>query len=980
MRVLLIYRAENNMSILEELKKTLDCEIYTDIAKRALFATDASAYRQIPAAVVFPETKKDIQNLVKFAYQKEVSLIPRGAGTSLAGQVVGKGIVVDISKYFTKIIEINTEQKWVKIEPGVILSELNRELKNYNLFFGPETSTANRVTIGGMVGNNACGLHSVKYGSTRDHLLEIKGFLSDGSEVTFGEISKDEFSQKLKLNTLEGEIYRKFKQILSNKENIEHIFDNFPHKNLKRRNTGYALDFIADTEIFSKSENKLNLVKLIAGSEGTLFFISEIKLNLVKLPPKRKALVCVHFEKLEQSFDANLIALKYNPTAVELMDKTIIDLTKDNKEQNKNRFFIKGKPEAILIVEFVAHDETTILENAKAMEKEMIEAGFAYHFVTIWDDDTKKVWDLRRAGLGILSNIPGDARPVSLIEDTAVDVNVLPDYLKEFNLIMQKHKLACVYHAHIGSGELHLRPMLNLKKSADVELFHTIALEVAKLVKKYKGSLSGEHGDGRLRGEFIPLLYGEKIYTFFKEIKQTFDPKNVFNPEKIVNTPPMNTSLRYLPDRKEPKIKTIYDFSSAGGFLRASEKCNGSGDCRKSELENGTMCPSFQATKNEWNSTRARANILREFITYGYKENFYNHKEIYDVLDTCLSCKACKSECPSNVDITKLKAEFLQYYYDNNKIPLRTHLIANFPTLNKLMSIAPKFSTYIANSKIGSLFSTSIGFAKERDIPTVHKSLFKWYKKHKTSSAKHQKTVYLFNDEFTNLNDPDIGIKAILLLEKLGYKVIIPKHIQSGRTYLSKGFVRKAKKIINKNILLLKDIISDNNPLIGIEPSAILTFRDESIDLANKELKDAAIKLSKNALMFDEFIVQEIESENISSKQFTNATKKIKLHGHCYQKALASTESTIKMLNLPQNYKIEEIPSGCCGMAGAFGYEKEHYNLSMKVGEMVLFPAIREVTTETEVAAPGTSCRHHIAHGTNKKAKHPIEILYEALL
>jgi len=442
------------MSIFDDLKTILNCKIYTDITKKSLYATDASAYRQMPEAVVLPETNNDIQKLIQFAYKNNLSLIPRGAGTSLAGQVVGKGIVVDISKHFTNILEINTNEHWVKIEPGVILSELNRELKNHNLFFGPETSTANRVTMGGMVGNNACGLHSIKYGSTRDHLLEVKGFLSDGSEVTFGEISEPDFLLKLKLNTLEGEIYRKFDQILSKKENIEHIFDNFPHKNLKRRNTGYALDFIADTEVFSKSENKLNLAKIIAGSEGTLFFISEIKLNLVKLPPKRKALVCVHFEKLEQSFEANLIALKYNPTAVELMDKTILDLTEGNKEQNKNRFFINGKPEAILIVEFVAHNEKTIIENAQAMEKEMQNAGFAYHFATIWDDETKKVWDLRRAGLGILSNIPGDARPVSLIEDTAVDVNVLPSYLKEFNLIMQKYKLSCVYHAHIGSGEL----------------------------------------------------------------------------------------------------------------------------------------------------------------------------------------------------------------------------------------------------------------------------------------------------------------------------------------------------------------------------------------------------------------------------------------------------------------------------------------------------------------------------------------------
>jgi Fe-S oxidoreductase len=555
----------------------------------------------------------------------------------------------------------------------------------------------------------------------------------------------------------------------------------------------------------------------------------------------------------------------------------------------------------------------------------------------------------------------------------------LPDYLAEFDEIMKKYNLSCVYHAHIGSGELHLRPMLNLKKSKDVELFHTIALEVAKLVKKYNGTLSGEHGDGRLRGEFIPLIYGEKIYNFFKEIKYTFDPQNIFNPGKIVDTPAMNTSLRYIPDREEPQIDTIFDFSSVGGYLRAAEKCNGSGDCRRTQFAGGVMCPSFQATRNEWNATRARANVLREFITYGYKDNFFEHNEIYEILDTCLSCKACKSECPSNVDITKLKAEFLQHYYDANGVSLRTRLIANFPKLNRFMSIAPKFFTFMANSPIGKFFTVPLGFAKERKIPAVHKPLSKWYNNHHKSQEK-KSTVYLFNDEFTNLNDPDVGIKAILLLEKLGYNVIIPKHIESGRTYLSKGFVRKAKSVINKNLLMLKDLISDENPLIGIEPSAILTFRDESLDLADKELKSAAQKISKNALMFDEFFVREIEKGKIKQEQFTEAHLSIKLHGHCYQKALASTEPTLKMLSFPKNYYVEEIPSGCCGMAGSFGYEKEHYELSMKIGEMILFPAIRQTSDDWEIAAPGTSCRHHIDHGTGRHPKHPVEIMYEALI
>ncbi len=957
-------------------------KIYNDDFHLIIYSTDASAYRERPEAVAIPENKDDIIELVKMARSRNSSLIPRGAGTSLAGQVVGKGIVADVSKYFNEILEINEKEHWVRIQPGVVLSELNRVLKKYNLFFGPETSTANRVTMGGMVGNNACGLHSVVYGSTRDHLLEVKAILSDGSEAVFGEISKGEFEQKLKLKTLEGDIYRKFYEILSKDENLRLIDENYPSKNLKRRNTGYALDFLADTEIFTDSKNKFNLAKLIAGSEGTLAFIYEIKLNIVPVPPVEKALVCVHFSKLQHVFYANLIALKFEPSAVELMDKTILDLTKDNHEQQKNRFFVQGEPEAILIVEFNAENKQEIEQKIAQMEQQMRAENLGHHFPVVWNESAKKVWDLRRAGLGVLSNVAGDERPVSLVEDTAVDVNVLPKYIEEFIALMQKYGLSAVYHAHIGSGELHLRPLLNLKKSKDVELFRTIGLEVAKLVKKYKGSLSGEHGDGRLRGEFIPIIYGDEVYQLFREIKAVFDPENIYNPGKIVDTPAMNTSLRYIPDSKPVKIDTVFDFSSTGGYLRAIEKCNGSADCRKSELAGGVMCPSFQATRNEGNSTRARANTLREFITYGEKANSLNYKEIYDVLSTCLSCKACKSECPSSVDITKIKAEFLQHYYDENGISLRTRLIANFPKFNKLMAIMPKFSTWFANSAVSKFFTSKIGFAKQREIPAVHKPLQKWYSRHKSVSIGQERTklVYLFNDEFTNLNDPDVGIKAIILLEKLGYNVVIPKHIESGRTYLSKGLVRKAKIIINKNLLYLKDIISAKTPLIGIEPSAILTFRDESLDLVDKNLNEIAKNIAENSLMIDEFLASEIEKGNIKQDVFTENKLKIKLHGHCYQKSLASTEPTKRILSFPKNYEVEEIPSGCCGMAGSFGYEAENYELSMKVGEMILFPAVRNASENVEIAAPGTSCRHHIAHGTGKHAKHPVEILYEALV
>ncbi|HSH50239.1 MAG TPA: FAD-linked oxidase C-terminal domain-containing protein, partial [Bacteroidales bacterium] len=599
--------------------------------------------------------------------------------------------------------------------------------------------------------------------------------------------------------------------------------------------------------------------------------------------------------------------------------------------------------------------------------------------------DTQKVWALRKAGLGVLSNMEGDAKPVSVIEDTAVNVEVLPDYMADFQKILEKYKLECVYHAHIGSGELHLRPILNLKDTKDVEMFRTIGLEIAHLVKKYKGSLSGEHGDGRVRGEFIPIIIGKKNYALLQELKSVWDPNHIFNPGKIVNVPSMISDLRYHPGRKEPEIKTIFDFSAVGGIVRATEKCNGSGDCRKTELSGGTMCPSYMATRNETDVTRARANILREFLTHSPKKNPFDHPEIKEVMDLCLSCKACKSECPSNVDVAKLKAEFLQHYYDAHGIPLRSRLIAYITEINRLASFWPAlYNFFMGNRNLSSIILRMIGFAPRRSMPLLaNQTLKKWMKSYVQSlkpDTNYKSKVFLFNDEFTNYNDTDIGIKTVQLLSRLGYEVVIPKHIDSGRTYLSKGLLRKAKNIAIQNINYLKNTITGDTPLLGIEPSAILTFRDEYPDLVGSALKETAINLAKNALMVDEFLKIEIGKGNITKEQFTREKKHIKLHGHCQQKAVASTEATLFLLSFPENYTAEEIPSGCCGMAGSFGFEKEHYEVSMKIGEMILFPAVRSAGKETLIAAPGTSCRHQIKDGTGRKALHPLEILYGALI
>jgi FAD/FMN-containing dehydrogenase/Fe-S oxidoreductase len=968
---------------LSELRTSFQGDIFTDEATRLMYATDASAYREIPIAVTRPKNVDDLKTLIYFSRKLKITLIPRAAGTSLAGQVVGNGMVVDVSRYFNSILELNEKEHWVRVQPGVVLDELNKYLEPYELFFGPETSTSNRCMIGGMVGNNSCGSHSLVYGSTRDHTLEIKALLSNGQEILFEPVSGSQMDIKCLQNDLEGDIYRNIRTILSDSSNQDEIKKQFPDRSIHRRNTGYAIDLLLDSEPFTPGAEKFNFCKLIAGSEGTLCLITEIKLNLVPLPPKAKALLCVHCNSLEEAFHGNLVALKHKPVAVELMDNIILQQTKSNITQRKNRFFLKGDPAAILIIELAEATIDDVNAKAAAIEKDLRDKGYGYHFPLVYGTDISKVWALRKAGLGLLSNVPGDAKPVAVVEDTAVNPEVLPEYLDEFRKMMEKYGLSCVYHAHIATGELHLRPVLNLKDPKDVELFHTVALETARLVKKYRGSLSGEHGDGRLRGEFIPLMIGEQNYRLLEQIKNCWDPEGILNPGKITQTPTMNTHLRFEPGAEVSEPDTIFDFSGTHGLLKAAEQCNGSADCRKSSLMGGTMCPSYMASFEEKNTTRARANILREFLTHSAKKNRFDHREIYDVMDLCLSCKGCKSECPSNVDMARYKAEFLYHWYQSHGVPIRTWLIANITRVNRLGMLVPGiFNRIISNRILSFLLKKTLGFATSRSIPRLYKySLHQWMKRNANPSPSYPNgNVYLFADEFTEYNDVEIGIKAVKLLNKLGYRVEIPRHSESGRTYLSKGLVKEARKLATSNVIQLKGIVSSAMPLIGIEPSAILSFRDEYPDLVHPSLKQEALSLASNCLMIDEFIIQEVSKGKISKEQFSLKPQLIKLHGHCHQKSLASTGPTREMLSLPANYSVDEIKSGCCGMAGSFGYEKEHFDLSQKVGELVLFPEVRKASPDTIVVAPGTSCRHQIKDGTGKTAYHPIEVLFDACI
>lgn len=970
---------------LQTLKRSVEGDVLVDDVSLRMYATDASAYRELPVAVVRPKTAADIQRVIAFARQHDIGVIPRAAGTSLAGQVVGRGIILDVSKYMTRVLEINPQEHWVRVQPGVVLDELNLQLKAHNLFFGPETSTANRCMIGGMVGNNACGAHSLIYGNTRRHTLEVKGFLGDGSEVHFMPLTKHEFAEKCRLPTREGDLYRNALSIFSDPLNQKEIREGYPLKEIERRNSGYALDLLLDTEVFDSSAKKFNFSELIAGSEGTLVIVTEIKLNLVPAPPPEKGLVCVHFRTLEEALRGNLVALKYNPGAIELIDDIILNCTKNNIEQRKNRFFVEGEPGAIILVEFARESREEIQKLKDAMEQEMRGANLGYAFPLVSGPDINKVWALRKAALGLLQNIKGDRKPVSVVEDTAIRPVDMPGYIAEFKAILDKNNLQCVFHAHIATGELHLRPVLNLKDAGDLRIFRELAVEVAHLVRKYRGSLSGEHGDGRLRGEFIPIVIGKHNYELCKKVKQAWDPDHILNPGKITDTPPMDACLRYVPGQPTREVDTFYDFSGSQGVLRHIEQCNGAADCRKSHLMGGTMCPSYMATGDENCTTRARANILREYITGSGKADPFDHDEIYEILDLCLACKGCKSECPSNVDMAKLKSEFLQHWYDSHGAPLRSKLIANIAVFNKLGTLAPGIFNFLVTQGVTArLLKRAAGLAGERSIPRLHKiTLQGWIRRNlaglNDAVRPVRGKVFLFVDEFTDFNDVEIGIMALRLLTRLGYQVQIPQQTSSARPYLSKGFLRKAKKLVETNVERLSPLVSADSPLVGIEPSAILGFRDEYPDLMRGETQVKARQLSANALLFEEFICREIDKGNIGSDLFVDAVRVVKLHGHCQQKAVASTAPTRKMLSLPRNYRVEEIPSGCCGMAGSFGYEREHFDLSMKVGELVLFPEIRQATPDMIICAPGTSCRHHIKDGTGREALHPVEVLFRAI-
>ncbi|NJB86171.1 FAD/FMN-containing dehydrogenase/Fe-S oxidoreductase [Lewinella marina] len=955
-----------------ELAARLSGELETDTLYRILYATDASVYREVPRAVAFPRTEADVVACVAFCRDHRIPITPRAGGTSLAGQAVGNGLVVDVSRHLRGILEINPAEGYAIVEPGVIRDQLNAALQPHGYWFGPNTSTANRCTLGGMFGNNSCGSTSITVGSTRDHVLEARVVLADGSLVTVGAGAQVPDSPRL------AAVHRFLDRHLTDPEQRSRILAAYPKAGVTRRNNGYALDILAGQSPYDPAGPPLNLCTLLASSEGTLALTTALKVNILPLPPAGSAVVALHFRSIDASLRATQLAMESAPFMCELMDDTILQLALQNHDQRKNAAFVEGNPRALLLVEYRAATDAEALRLARALGDRLTETGrlpeppYAAPALA-GSESTNKVWNLRAAGLGILGNMVGDAKAVACIEDTAVALPDLADYIAEFEELMRLYQQNPVFYAHAGAGELHLRPILDLKKTADRERFYEITRDVARLVKKYRGSLSGEHGDGRVRGQFLSEMLGPEVYALLVELKRTWDPEGILNPGKIVEAPPMNESLRYEADPPDPVYHTALDFSHEQGILRAAEKCNGSGDCRK--LTGGAMCPSYRATLNEKDSTRGRANVLREVLTRNQREDPFTHPALAEAMDLCLSCKACTSECPSTVNMTNLKAEYLYQKQQTEGISLRTRLIAANETLYRLGGKMPRLANAVLDLT-APLMKRVVGIAAERSLPRFpEESLRTFYDRERPAAAGKRGRLYFFGDEFINYQDVAVGQAALRLWWKLDYEVIWPRHAGSGRAQLSKGLLREARRRAADNVTCFRDRVGEEAPLVGLEPSAILGFRDEYPKLLRGELQTQATVLGTHSFTFDEWLYREFSLGRLSAADFGLQRRELFVHVHCHEKALGEAGKCAAVLSLPPNFSVTLLDSGCCGMAGSFGYEAEHFAVSRTIAEQSLLSKLRDRPAGAQIVASGTSCRHTVKDELGERAWHSAEVL-----
>jgi FAD/FMN-containing dehydrogenase/Fe-S oxidoreductase len=956
-------------TLYEELRRVIAGEVRFDPYSRSLYSTDASMYQIEPIGVVIPRHTGDIVATLDIARRNHVPVLPRGGGTSLAGQTVGHAVVMDFSKYMNRILEVNTDEGWARVQPGVIQDDFNAHLRPLGYLFGPDTSTSNRATIGGMTGNNSAGSHSIVYGKTIDHVLELSVVLSDASTTVFKALDKAALEAKFKGGALENHIYREVTRIVE--ANRDEIQQRYP--TIQRRVSGYNLDAFVRNGAF-------NLAKMTVGSEGSLAVVTEAKVRIVPRP-KATAVCVVHFDDLIGSTEASEEILACDPYAIEMIDRMVISLTRGAGELGRVMTFIEGDPEALLVTEFRGETPADAQAKAEQMIVRLQAKGMGYAYVRAYaPPEQARVWRVRKAGLGLLMRVEGERKPIAFVEDTAVDPLKLPEFLRRFKKIIDDHGTSAGYYGHVSVGCMHIRPLVNLKEQQEIDLMTSITEQISDLVMEFGGAMSGEHGDGLARGHLNKKLFGPQLYRAFQDVKQAFDPFNIMNPGKIVNAPRMTENLRYGTTYRTVELKTHFSFAPEGGFASAVERCIGVGECRK-KLD-GTMCPSYMVTLEEEHSTRGRANALREALSGRLPREELTSPRMYEVLDLCLECKACKAECPINVDMAKLKYEFLAHYHEVHGTPLRARLFANIERLNQLGCALAPLSTTIANLGLSRwMMEKLVGIDRRRALPPFARHPFeRWFRRHvPTTGSRTQGKVVLFHDTFMNYNYPEIGQAAVAVLERAGYEVMLVAKKCCGRPMISKGMLEEARANAIYNVNLLAPYAEQGLPIIGCEPSCILTLRDEYPDL----VADTRVQtVAANSFMIEEFLAR-LHGRGELNLPFRDVKRHLLLHGHCHQKALIGTGPSLTVLRLPPGFEVDEVDSGCCGMAGSFGFEREHYDLSRAIGSRRLFPAVQAKMQATngdfDVVAAGVSCRQQVEHFTGKRPKHLVEVLAEAL-
>ncbi len=967
---------------LNELQKRVTGDVRSDTYSLALYSTDASLYQVKPYGVLIPKTLDDMYAAVETAAKYQVPILPRAGGSSLAGQAVNEALIIDTTRHLDKILEVNQEERWVRVQPGVVLDELNLHLKPTGLQFGPDPASSNRAAIGGIVGNNSTGSHSIMYGMAADHVLASNVILSDASSAQFGPLNDSQLAQQLQKSGLEGEIYRCIASITQNKAEV--IRTNTPRH--WRRCGGYNLDRLVGGDGISfqyPPDPRFNLAKLMAGSEGTLGVISEVKLNLVPRPTKT-ALVIVQFDSLHEALTSTATILQLEPSVIELLDDLSMNMCREVPAYARLlNTFIKGHPYAAFIVEFYGETEAELKTKVEHLESHLKreKVGFSALIPLFSPQLQGNVWAVRKAGLGLLMSMKGDYKPIPFIEDSAVPVEHLADYVSQIQKFTQDLGTKVAYYAHASGGCLHIRPVINAKVASEVEKLPQISQFVIELLSTYGGVWSSEHGDGRSRSWLNEAFFGQELFGLYKEVKHAFDPHNLFNPGNIVDGPAMTENLRYGVDYKTLALKEHLDFSSDQGFKRAVEMCNGAGVCRKKN--SGAMCPSFMATREEEHSTRGRANALRAAFSGAIHAEEFTSPRMYEVMGLCVSCKACKTECPSSVDMAKIKFEFLAHYYERHSLPLRARLFADIAFWSRLSSglTASLANWGLNNGLVRWGLEKFVGISRQRQLPAFASTPFtRWFKRRQKpqgKAAKNGKQVALFNDTFNTYNYPQVAIAATEVLEAAGFEVILPGHKCCGRPMMSKGLVNRARRAAQDTINRLAPLAEQGIPIVGLEPSCLLSMRDEYLYLLPDDHERVAL-IAKHCYTFEEFMAK-LKTEGELELKFKTNPQHILLHGHCHLKALVGTEPSKATLTLPPDYTVTEVDSSCCGMAGSFGYETEHYDISIAMAERRLLPTVREQSKDTLIAASGVSCRQQIKHGSGRVALHPAEVLRAAL-